>query len=126
MAQQKQHFTTQRYASAVPARLGLCLCLSVTSRSFIKTDEWIELIFGLGDPFDLSYTALKEKSGISQITASRSGTLFKTLEFVDGRRVVAGRTQFIIRQSAVMLCLHYLDPLRILFYYNSEIWLLDD
>jgi len=42
--------------------LAVALCpsvrLSVTSRSSVKTDERIELVFGMGASFHLSYTVL--------------------------------------------------------------------
>jgi len=40
--------------------MALCLsvCLSVTSRSSIETGERIELVFGTGASFDISYTVL--------------------------------------------------------------------
>ena len=46
--------------------LSDCLSVSVTSRSSIETDERIELIFGKGASFHLSYTVLKENSGNSK------------------------------------------------------------
>jgi len=46
--------------------LPACLCLSVTSRSSIETDERIELVFGLGASFYPSYTVLKGNFGISK------------------------------------------------------------
>jgi len=36
--------------------MALYLCLSVTSRSSIETDERIELVFGMGASFHLPYT----------------------------------------------------------------------
>jgi len=58
---------TQRFAfyprDAMLARLlamALCLCLPVTSRSSVETDEWIELVFVTGASFHLSYIVLKE------------------------------------------------------------------
>ena len=41
----------------VLALLCLYVCLSVSSRSSIKTVEGIELVFGVGASFHLSYTA---------------------------------------------------------------------
>ena len=46
--------------------LSDCLSVSVTSRSSIETAERIELIFGTGASFRLSYTVLKENSGNSK------------------------------------------------------------
>ena len=46
--------------------LPACLCLSVTSRSSIETDERIELVLGLGASFYPSYTVLKGNFGISK------------------------------------------------------------
>jgi len=40
--------------------------VSVTSRCSVKTDERIELVFGVGASFHLSYTVLEEKFGISR------------------------------------------------------------
>ena len=40
------------------ARVRLCLYLSVTNRCSIKTDGRIELVFGKGASFELSYTVL--------------------------------------------------------------------
>ena len=54
-------FTARRYASAVYAMtlcLSVCVCVFVTSRYFTKIDRWIELVLGMGDSFDLSYTVL--------------------------------------------------------------------
>ena len=52
-------FTARRYAIAVYATT-LCLCVRpfVTSRSSIETDERIEMVFGMGASFDLSYAVL--------------------------------------------------------------------
>jgi len=45
--------------------MALCRCLPVChSRSSVETDEQIELVFGTGASFHLSYTALKRNSGI--------------------------------------------------------------
>jgi len=38
--------------------VSVCVCLSVTSRSSIETDERTGLVFGTGASFDLSYTVL--------------------------------------------------------------------
>jgi len=43
--------------------LSVCLCLSVTSRSSVETDERIELVFGMGASFHLSYKFPKRKFG---------------------------------------------------------------
>jgi len=51
---------------AVTVTLSVCVCLSVTSRSSIETAERIELVFGTGVSFHLSYTVLKGISGISK------------------------------------------------------------
>jgi len=47
--------------------MALCLCLSasVTSHCSIETGERIELVWGMGASFHLSYTVLKGNSGIS-------------------------------------------------------------
>jgi len=43
----------------------VCVCLSVChNRSSIETAEWIELVFGTGAAFHLSYSVLKWNSGI--------------------------------------------------------------
>jgi len=52
---------TRRYASAVltmALAVRLFTCLSVTSRSSVKLDRRILLIFGMETSFDLSYTVL--------------------------------------------------------------------
>jgi len=55
---------------AVALFLSVCpsVCLPVTSRSCIETAELIELVFGTGASFHLSYTVLKGNSGILQNT----------------------------------------------------------
>jgi len=45
------------YASA------LCLCLSVTIRCSVETDERIGLVFGTGASFDASYTSMASARG---------------------------------------------------------------
>ena len=58
-------FTAQRYASAVNA-MALCspvsVRLSITSRSFIETDERIRQFFGTGASFDLCTLHYKSSS----------------------------------------------------------------
>ena len=44
----------------------MALCLSVTSRSYTKAAERIELVFGTRASFHPSYTVLKETSVISK------------------------------------------------------------
>jgi len=46
--------------------MAMCLSVSVTNRSSIKTAERIELIVGIGAFFDLSYTVLKRNPIISK------------------------------------------------------------
>ena len=46
--------------------IAIGLCLSVTSGSFIETDERIELVFGMWASFHPSYTVLEENSVISK------------------------------------------------------------
>jgi len=58
-----------------------CLCLSVTSLSSIETDGRIELVFGVGASFHLSYTVLKGNSGIFKMRVIPSGTLTKIPDF---------------------------------------------
>jgi len=59
--------------------LAMALCLSVrlsvsvTSLSSVETAERIELDFGMGASFHLSYTVLKVNSGISKIRVLSSG-----------------------------------------------------
>ena len=48
----------RRYTSARTSYDNVSVCLSVTSRSSIETDERIGLIFGTGTSIDLSYTVL--------------------------------------------------------------------
>jgi len=53
------HLHAQRHTSAVLAvvrYVSVCLSVSVTSRSYIETDGRIELDFGTGAYFHLSYT----------------------------------------------------------------------
>ena len=58
-------FTARCYASAEYA-IALCLSVSVTNRSSTKTAQWIELIFGTGASFHLSYTVSYGNSGNSK------------------------------------------------------------
>jgi len=46
--------------------VSVSVCLSVTSRCSIKTNKWVELVFGMGASFHLSYTVLKGNSVISK------------------------------------------------------------
>jgi len=46
----------QRYASAATSHGPVSVCLSVTSRSSVEMAERIELGFGMGASFHLSYT----------------------------------------------------------------------
>ena len=59
-----------RYAGAgtsyVPVSVCLSVSVSVTSRGSVETAERIELVYGMGAPFRLSYTVLKGNSGISK------------------------------------------------------------
>jgi len=54
----KRFLLARRYPSAV---LAMALCLpSVSHKStFLETDKGIELVFGMGASFQLSYTAFK-------------------------------------------------------------------
>jgi len=52
-------------------------CKSVTSWYCIKTDERIELIFGIDTTLHLSYTVLEGNSGMSK----NKRTLYQTLDF---------------------------------------------
>jgi len=64
-----EFLSTWRYASAVLGMalyLSVCLYVSVTSWSGIKTTEWIELVLGVGAAFDLSYTVLYKHPGTSK------------------------------------------------------------
>jgi len=73
----------RRYASAGTSYGAVSVCLSVTSRSSIETDERIKLLSGTGASFDLSYAVLYENSGISKTPEIRVlpfGTLSQTLE----------------------------------------------
>jgi len=60
--------------------LAVALCLSVRSRCSVETAERIELVFGTGASFRLSYTVLKGNSGISKISVLPSGTLSQTTD----------------------------------------------
>jgi len=55
-----------RGSSHGPVSVCLSVCLSVTSRCSIETDERIELVFGVWAPFHPSYTVLKGNSVISK------------------------------------------------------------
>ena len=46
--------------------VSVCVSLPVTSRSSIETAEQIELVFGTGSSFHLSYTVLKGNWGVSK------------------------------------------------------------
>jgi len=46
--------------------VSVCLCLSVTSRSCVKTAGRIELVFGMEASFHQCYTVFKGNSGISK------------------------------------------------------------
>ena len=50
--------------------LAMARRLSVTSRSSIETTERIELVFGMGASFHLSYNVLKGSTGKSQINGT--------------------------------------------------------
>jgi len=54
------YFWPTSYATARVPAIWPCvrLCLSVTSRCSIETDERIELVFGMGASIDLSNTVL--------------------------------------------------------------------
>jgi len=67
--------------ATVLAVARVCLCLSVTSRSSIETAGRIELGFGMGAFFDLSYTVLKGNSGIFKMKVLSSGTFSQTADF---------------------------------------------
>ena len=47
-------FTARRYVSAAP------VYVSVTSQSSIETAEQVQLVFGMGASFDLSYTVISK------------------------------------------------------------------
>ena len=57
-------FTARCFASAMS--YTMCLCLSVTSQCSVETAERIELVFGVGPSFRLSYTVLQRNSGVSK------------------------------------------------------------
>ena len=44
--------------------VSLYLCLSITSWCSVKTEKRIELVFGIGASFHLSYTVLRGNSSI--------------------------------------------------------------
>jgi len=56
----------RRYASAGTSHGPVSVCVSVTGRSSIEKVKRIELGFGVGAPFDLSYTVLNENWCISK------------------------------------------------------------
>ena len=55
-----------RGTSRGPVSVRVCVCPSVTSRCFIETAEWIELVFGMWVSFQPSYTMLKGNSFITK------------------------------------------------------------
>jgi len=74
---------------------SVCLCLSVTSRSSVKTVERIELVFGMGGFFHISYTVLKEIQVSLKIRVLPSGTFSYTpdlemcFSIIDRRNVLS-------------------------------------
>ena len=73
-------------------RMSVSLCLSVSSRSSIETDERIELVFGTRASFHPAYTVLKDNLGISKRVLP-SGTFSQTPNFASvyrsSKRVIA-------------------------------------
>ena len=65
---------------AMASSLCLSVCLSVTSRCFIKTAEQINLFFNMGASFHLSYTVLQGNLGTSENKILPSGTWSQTLD----------------------------------------------
>jgi len=75
------HATLARVlAIALYSSVCLFVCLSVTSRSSIKTAERIELVFGMEASFHPSYNVLTRNLAISKIRVFPSGTLSQTLD----------------------------------------------
>ena len=60
--------------------VGLSVPVSVHHKCSIEMTERIELVFGMGASFHLSYTVLKGNSGNSKITVLPSETLSQTLD----------------------------------------------
>ena len=90
----------RRYASGgtTYSPVSVSLCLSVTSRSSIETTERIELIFSTTASFHLSYTVIKENSGIcknkrtsltSLWNSDPNSGLRKLLRHMDRRNLVS-------------------------------------
>jgi len=101
-----------RYASAGtsygPVFDCVCVCLSVChNRSSIETAEWIELVFGTGAAFHLSYSVLKWNSGIFKNNGTLPGTLSKTpdlknfLPHIDRRNVLSTLIGEVDAQSVI-------------------------
>jgi len=64
MSEVASFLPARRYASAGTSHVPVSVCLSVTSRSSIETDERIELVFGMAASFHLHY--VKRKFGYFQ------------------------------------------------------------
>ena len=76
MSEVASFLPARRYASAGTSHVPVSVSLSVTSRTFIETDERIELVFGMAASFHLHY--VKRKFGYSKIRVLPSGNLSLT------------------------------------------------
>jgi len=66
-AKMKHNYTHQR---VLAMSVSVYVCLSVTSRTSINTNEWIELVSGMRAFFHEYYTVLKRNPGIFSIKAT--------------------------------------------------------
>jgi len=64
-----------------------CVCLSVTSRSSIRRDERINLIFGM-NAFDQSYTLVKGNSAIYKNKGTSLWNFFPKLRIRHGISII--------------------------------------
>jgi len=62
--------------------VGLSVPVSVHHKCSIEMTERIELVFGMGASFHLSYTVLKGNSGNSKITVLPSETLSRHINII--------------------------------------------
>ena len=93
--------------------LRSCVCLSVASRSFVKTAERIELILAYGPFSDLSYAVLKTPS-TSFWNLSQTLDLEFFLSFATGLRPLS--TYFDRRPSRV----YHINRLALCSVYNAK------
>ena len=69
--------------------MSVCLCLSQVG--VIEMDERIELVWGMGAFFHLSYTVFYGNSGNSKIMVLPSGTLSQTVDLENIARHIGRR-----------------------------------